>query len=91
MAKFKGTVNDIEDNRNKVTSIGESPTDTEYPSAKAVKDYVDEHGGSGGGIPMSYLVTSMSSSSTDNQVPSAKCVYDAIQAALYVDTTDEVE
>lgn len=26
---------------NKVTSIGDNPTDTEYPSAKAVKDYID--------------------------------------------------
>lgn len=26
---------------NKVISIGDNPTDTEYPSAKAVKDYVD--------------------------------------------------
>lgn len=43
MAKFNGLVENIEDNRNKVTSIGENPTNTEYPSAKAVKDCIDNN------------------------------------------------
>ena len=34
-------LSDREGVSNKVTSIGDNPTDTEYPSAKAVKDYVD--------------------------------------------------
>lgn len=34
-------LSDREAASNKVTSIGDNPTDTEYPSAKAVKDYVD--------------------------------------------------
>lgn len=39
MAKFNGTVDNIEDNRNKVTSIRSSGyTDTAYPSEKAVRD-----------------------------------------------------
>ena len=42
------TIAHIEDNQNKVTSdvgISASSTDTEYPSAKAVVDYVDTYGG----------------------------------------------
>lgn len=52
MAKFNGAVENIEDNRNKVTSLSDLSTDTQYPTAK--------------------------------------CVYDAIQAALYVDTSEVI-
>lgn len=34
-------LNKKENSSNKVTSIGNNPTDTQYPSAKAVKDYVE--------------------------------------------------
>ena len=52
MAVFNGSVNDIESKKNKVNSIRENASDNNYPSEKAVKDYVDKNadGGSGGGI-----------------------------------------
>ena len=38
MSVFNGRASDIEDNRNKVSTINENSTDTQYPSAKAVYD-----------------------------------------------------
>lgn len=38
---FKIKLSNMEITDNKVTSIGSSPTDKQYPSAKAVKDYID--------------------------------------------------
>ena len=38
MSVFNGRASDIEDNRNKVSTIDENSTDTQYPSAKAVYD-----------------------------------------------------
>lgn len=52
MAVFNGSVADIETKKNKVNSISSTPSDENYPSEKAVKDYVDNNssGGTGGGI-----------------------------------------
>lgn len=50
MAVFNGTVEQIENTNNKVTSISTSSTDVQYPTAKAVYDFVSasapemEHG-----------------------------------------------
>ena len=41
MSRFNGTAENIEDNRNKVTSISEKSTNSQYPSAKAVFDLFD--------------------------------------------------
>lgn len=75
MAQFNGTVENIEDNRNKVTSLSSASTHSQYPSAKCVYDII---GSGGASIPLTALVTSISSESTDNQVPSAKCMYDIV-------------
>jgi hypothetical protein len=40
-----------EDKSNKVTSISDQSTDTEYPSAKAVYDAIMQYGGHGGSGP----------------------------------------
>lgn len=40
MAVFNGTVEQIENTNNKVTSISNSSTDVQYPTAKAVYDFV---------------------------------------------------
>ena len=52
MAVFNGSVADIETKKNKVNSISSTPSNENYPSEKAVKDYVDNNsgGGTGGGI-----------------------------------------
>lgn len=71
---------------------GNSPSDQVVSSQKAIKDYVDTHGGGGavtsvngrtgavtGLEETSNKVTSVSSASTDTQYPTAKCLYDIIQ------------
>lgn len=50
-----GVIPDVsgkEDTSNKVTSLSAQSTDTQYPSAKAVVDYVDEHGGIPANVPV---------------------------------------
>ena len=76
MAQFQGTVSQIENTTNKVTSISALSTDTQYPSAKAV--YTALQTGGGSFIPLSALVTSITDESTDDEVPSAKCMYDIV-------------
>jgi hypothetical protein len=49
MAVFNGSAADIETKKNKVNSISSTPSDENYPSEKAVKDYVDNNS-SGGGV-----------------------------------------
>jgi len=71
---------------------GNSPSDQVVSSQKAIKDYVDNHGGGGavtsvngrtgavtGLEETSNKVTSVSSASTNDQYPTAKCLYDIIQ------------
>ena len=50
MSKFNGPAASIEDNRNKVSSITERSTNTQYPTAKAVFDLFNQTGTSGGCI-----------------------------------------
>lgn len=45
MPIFQGTVDQIENTKNKVTSIGKSPTDAQYPTAKAVRSAISTHDG----------------------------------------------
>jgi hypothetical protein len=47
MAVFNGSAADIETKKNKVNSISSTPSDENYPSEKAVKDYVDNNSGGG--------------------------------------------
>lgn len=61
-----------EDVANKVTSISDESTDTQYASAKCVYDEL------GYKETASNRVTSISSESTDSQYPSAKCVFDTV-------------
>lgn len=70
---------------------GNSPSDQLVPSQKAIKEYVDNHGGGEvtsvngrtgavtGLEETSNKVTSVSSESTNDQYPTAKCLYDIIQ------------
>ena len=70
---------------------GNSPSDQVVSSQKAIKEYVDNKGGSSvtsvngrtgavkGLEETSNKVTSVSSASTNNQYPTAKCLYDIIQ------------
>lgn len=71
---------------------GNSPSDQVVSSQKAIKDYVDTHGGASavtsvngrtgavtGLEETSNKVTSVSSASTNDQYPTAKCLYDIIQ------------
>lgn len=51
----------IQIEKNKTTSISENPSDTKYPTEKAVADYVSKQGGGGGGA----VDTEMSDSSTN--------------------------
>ena len=60
-----------EQTSNKVTSISDSSTDTQYPSAKAVWSTMEAK---------TNKVTSISGSSTDTQYPSAKAVWDTMEA-----------
>lgn len=57
----------------KVTTIDSSSTDSQYPSAKAVYDFVDDTA-----ELQTRKVTTIGSSSTDSQYPSAKAVYDLV-------------
>lgn len=57
---------------NLVTSISNSSTNVQYPSAKCVYDKLATK------EDKSNKVTSLSSNSTDTQYPSAKCVYDIV-------------
>ena len=65
-----------ESTSNKVTSISNASTNTEYPSAKAVYDSLDSF--TQGKESTSNKVTSLSYFSTDTQYPSAKAVYDEL-------------
>lgn len=68
---------DLKENvSNKVTSISDASTNTEYPSAKAVYDSLDSF--TQGKESTSNKVTSLSYFSTDTQYPSAKAVYDEL-------------
>ena len=40
MAIFNGSVENIENNKNKVNTIGENPTQEQYPNVQAVIDYI---------------------------------------------------
>lgn len=46
--QWSENANTLENDANKVEIIDESATDTQYPSAKAVRDYVAANGGGGG-------------------------------------------
>lgn len=61
-----------EDTSNKVTSIDNTSTDTQYVSAKCAYDNLVLK------EDVANKVTSISAASTDNEYPSAKCVYDLI-------------
>lgn len=73
-----------EDVANKATSFSSTPGDVKYPTEKLVADSLALK------EAVANKVTSLSAQSTDNQYPSAKAVYDAIQAALIVDTEEEI-
>lgn len=60
-----------EDNSNKVTSWGSTPSDTKYPSEKLVKESLDAK------EDAVNKVTALSNANTDVQYPSAKAVYDS--------------
>lgn len=84
---LEAVVNTKENEENKVTSINEESTDTQYPSAKAVYNFTQPQVNGlrtnlqslqSSKQDKSNLVTSISSSSTNSQYPSAKCVYDLI-------------
>ena len=91
-----------EDSSNKVTSLSSSSTDTQYPSAKLVKDSLDGKSDNGhthsqyltshqditGKEDKSNKVTSLSSASTNTQYPSAKCVFDKLSG--YLTSNEEV-
>lgn len=47
MAQFNGSATNIENNENKVQAITNESTETQYPSAKAVFDFVSENCGGG--------------------------------------------
>lgn len=81
---LEDVVDTKEDASNKVTSISEQSTDKQFPSAKAVYNYVQPQVNTldtsvtnlqSSKQDKSNLVPSISSSSTDTQYPSAKCVY----------------
>ena len=42
MAVFNGSVENIENNKNKVNTISENPTQEQYPNVQAVIDFVEE-------------------------------------------------
>ena len=74
---------------NKVTSIGDNPTDTEYPSAKAVKDYIDampEPMIFKGTVGTGGTVTSLPSASASNE----GFTYKVITAGTYQGVAAEV-
>lgn len=73
-----------EDVANKATSFSSTPGDVKYPTEKLVAESLALKEATAN------KVTSLSAQSTDNQYPSAKAVYDAIQAALIVDTEEEI-
>lgn len=68
----------FEDKSNKVTTLDETCTDEQYPSAKAVFDKLSNLDSY---EDVSNKVTSLSSASTDTQYPSAKAVYNALLLA----------
>jgi hypothetical protein len=68
-------LNGKEDNTNKTTTLSDSSTDVQYPSAKVVYDNLILK------EDVSNKVTSIDENSTNTQYPSAKCVYDK-QSAL---------
>ena len=83
-----------EDTSNKVTSINENSTNTQYPSAAAVYSYV---GTAMANIPTGSdsskedvvnKVTSIDENSTDTEYPSAAAVYSYINNAGFLTSTD---
>ena len=64
---------------NVTSSISQSASDKEVPSAKAVYDAIEEAKSAGGSGGMSQtVVTSVHSGSKDSEIPTAKAVYDAV-------------
>lgn len=51
----QGAVFQVEKATNKVTSLSDKSTDTQYPSAKAVYNAIKQSGGQGGGEPSQYI------------------------------------
>lgn len=75
-----------EDVVNKITTLNNLSTDTQYPSAKAVYTAIDNiEEGLTGIEKTSNKVTSISDASTDTQYPSAAAVYAAIEQMAYAD------
>lgn len=74
---------------NKVTEIGSTATDEQYPSTKAVYDFVTSELGdlpTYGAEMSENKVTEIGSTATDEQYPSAKAVYDFVSQEYDTET-----
>lgn len=68
-ANEKTAIGTAEQTANKVTTIGDSPTDTQYPSALAVKSYVNTHGGSIDSISVNNVAQPIVNKNVNIEVP----------------------
>ena len=73
--QFQGSVNEIENTKNKTNEITEDSTDQQYPSAKATFELFKKNGGSSGVVDQTYNPES-------ENAQSGKAVAEAIDNAL---------